>query len=214
MAGDKAGDRRESLDSGRERNAVTRSQEPDTGRMDFFNGLLGLTGTCRWFDNCPSLRSLRCHTKTAGMSRDRDIAGYDRNAQYRKRALHGASFPVTVHWMLSSGPARESRRREFRASAGLPFHPAAVGPPSTAGYWCKPAPLPLQRGKNIQTRNFVKKKCRKVADRRGRTTVGCEPNHAVEIVSALRPFFVRDPAAGRCFPQEWRRVRVLICRRP
>ena len=40
MAGDKAGDRRESLDSGRERNAVTRSQGPGAGRMDFINGLI------------------------------------------------------------------------------------------------------------------------------------------------------------------------------
>ncbi len=41
MAEDKARDRRESLDSGRERNAVVRSQGPDVTRMDFFNGLLG-----------------------------------------------------------------------------------------------------------------------------------------------------------------------------
>ena len=40
MAEDKARDRRESLDSGRERNAVFRSQGPDVARMDFFNGLL------------------------------------------------------------------------------------------------------------------------------------------------------------------------------
>ena len=40
MAEDKACDRRESLDSGRERNAVTRPQGPDAARMDFFNGLL------------------------------------------------------------------------------------------------------------------------------------------------------------------------------
>ena len=37
-------DRRESLDSGRERNAVFRSQWPDADRMGFFNGLLSLTG--------------------------------------------------------------------------------------------------------------------------------------------------------------------------
>ena len=41
MAEDKARDRRESLDSGRERNAVFRSQGPDADRMDFINGLLG-----------------------------------------------------------------------------------------------------------------------------------------------------------------------------
>ena len=40
MAEDKARDRRESLDSGRKRNAVFRSQGPDADRMDFFNGLL------------------------------------------------------------------------------------------------------------------------------------------------------------------------------
>ena len=39
MAEDKARDRRESLDSGRERNAVIRPQGPDADRMDFFNGL-------------------------------------------------------------------------------------------------------------------------------------------------------------------------------
>ena len=31
----------ESLDSGRERNAVIRSEGPDAARMDFINGLLG-----------------------------------------------------------------------------------------------------------------------------------------------------------------------------
>ena len=41
VAEDKARDRRESLDSGRERNAVFRSQGPDVARMDFINGLLG-----------------------------------------------------------------------------------------------------------------------------------------------------------------------------
>ena len=41
MAEDKARDRRESLDSGRESNAVFRSQGPDVARMDFFNGLIG-----------------------------------------------------------------------------------------------------------------------------------------------------------------------------
>ena len=40
MAEDKARDRRESLDSGRERNAVFRSQGPDADRMDFINGLI------------------------------------------------------------------------------------------------------------------------------------------------------------------------------
>ena len=40
MAEDKARDRRESLDSGRERNAVFRPQGPDAARMDFINGLL------------------------------------------------------------------------------------------------------------------------------------------------------------------------------
>ena len=40
MAEDKARDRRESLDSGRERNAVFRAQGPDADRMDFFNGLI------------------------------------------------------------------------------------------------------------------------------------------------------------------------------
>ena len=40
MVEDKARDRRESLDSGRERNAVFRSQGPDAARMDFINGLL------------------------------------------------------------------------------------------------------------------------------------------------------------------------------
>ena len=139
-------------------------------------------------------------TKTAGMSRGRDIAGYDRNARHRKRALHGALFPVTVRWILSSSPARESRRREFRASAGLPFHPAAVGPPPTAGYWCKPAPLPLQRGKNIQTRIFVKKKVRDVTDRRVRTTEGCEPHHIARMVSAPRPFFRQRSSRREMFP--------------
>ena len=37
---DKARDRVESGDSGRERNAVIRPQEPAADRMDFFNGLL------------------------------------------------------------------------------------------------------------------------------------------------------------------------------
>ena len=41
MAEDKARDRRASLDSGRERNEVIRSQGPDAARMDFINGLLG-----------------------------------------------------------------------------------------------------------------------------------------------------------------------------
>ena len=40
MAVDKARDRVESGDSGRERNAVIRPQGPDAARMDFFNGLL------------------------------------------------------------------------------------------------------------------------------------------------------------------------------
>ena len=40
MAEDKARDRRASLDSGRERNAVFRSQGPDADRMDFINGLI------------------------------------------------------------------------------------------------------------------------------------------------------------------------------
>ena len=40
MAEDKARDRRESLDSGRERNAVFRSQGQDVARMDFSNGLI------------------------------------------------------------------------------------------------------------------------------------------------------------------------------
>ena len=40
MAEDKARDRRESLDSGGERNAVFRSQGPDADRMDFINGLI------------------------------------------------------------------------------------------------------------------------------------------------------------------------------
>ena len=40
VAEDKTRDRRESLDSGRERNAVFRPQGPDAARMDFFNGLL------------------------------------------------------------------------------------------------------------------------------------------------------------------------------
>ncbi len=40
MAEDKARDRVESGDSGRERNAVIRPQEPAADRMDFFNGLL------------------------------------------------------------------------------------------------------------------------------------------------------------------------------
>ena len=40
MAEDKARDRVESGDSGRERNAVIRPQGPDAARMDFFNGLL------------------------------------------------------------------------------------------------------------------------------------------------------------------------------
>ncbi len=40
MIEDKARDRVESGDSGRERNAVIRAQEPAAARMDFFNGLL------------------------------------------------------------------------------------------------------------------------------------------------------------------------------
>ena len=40
MAEDKARDRVESGDSGRERNAVIRPQVPEVARMDFFNGLL------------------------------------------------------------------------------------------------------------------------------------------------------------------------------
>ena len=43
MAEDKARDRVESGDSGRERNAVIRPQGPDAAQMDFFNGLLGRT---------------------------------------------------------------------------------------------------------------------------------------------------------------------------
>ena len=63
MAEDQARDRRESLDSGRERNAVIRPQGPDAclraphrqaDRMGFFNGLPGrLAGAWRrladWF---------------------------------------------------------------------------------------------------------------------------------------------------------------------
>ncbi len=45
VAEDKARDRRESLDSGRERNAAVRSQGPDVTRMDFFNGLLRVEPT-------------------------------------------------------------------------------------------------------------------------------------------------------------------------
>ena len=41
MAEDKAHDRVESGDSGRECNAVIRPQGPDAARMDFFNGLIG-----------------------------------------------------------------------------------------------------------------------------------------------------------------------------
>ena len=41
VAEDKAHDRLESLDSGRERNAVIRSQWPDAARMDVINGLSG-----------------------------------------------------------------------------------------------------------------------------------------------------------------------------
>ena len=44
MTEDKARDRVESGDSGRERNAVIRPQEPAADRMDFFNGLLGREG--------------------------------------------------------------------------------------------------------------------------------------------------------------------------
>ena len=40
MTEDKARDRVESVHSGRERNAVMRSQEPAAARMDFFNELL------------------------------------------------------------------------------------------------------------------------------------------------------------------------------
>ena len=40
VAEDKARDRVESGDSGRECNAVIRPQGPDAARMDFFNGLL------------------------------------------------------------------------------------------------------------------------------------------------------------------------------
>ncbi len=40
VAEDKARDRVESGDSGRERNAVIRPQGPDAARMDFFNGLI------------------------------------------------------------------------------------------------------------------------------------------------------------------------------
>ena len=40
MAEDKAHDRVESGDSGRECNAVIRPQGPDAARMDFFNGLI------------------------------------------------------------------------------------------------------------------------------------------------------------------------------
>ena len=40
MTEDKARDRVESGDSGRECNAVIRPQGPDAARMDFFNGLL------------------------------------------------------------------------------------------------------------------------------------------------------------------------------
>ncbi len=42
MTEDKARDRVESGDSGRERNAVIRPQEPAADRMDVFNGLLGI----------------------------------------------------------------------------------------------------------------------------------------------------------------------------
>ncbi len=43
MAEDKARDRVESGDSGRECNAVIRPQGPDATRMEFFNGLLCLS---------------------------------------------------------------------------------------------------------------------------------------------------------------------------
>ena len=44
VAEDKARDRVESGDSGRECNAVIRPQGPAAARMDFFNGLLKQTG--------------------------------------------------------------------------------------------------------------------------------------------------------------------------
>ena len=49
VAEDKARDRVESGDSGRERNAVIRPQGPDAARMVFFNGLLD-TGGARLVD--------------------------------------------------------------------------------------------------------------------------------------------------------------------
>ena len=66
MAEDKARDRVESRDSGRECNAVIRPQGPDAARMDFFNGLIGPDGMNRWNNgaifpgqdaNCPFLKS-------------------------------------------------------------------------------------------------------------------------------------------------------------
>ena len=52
MAEDKARDRVESGDSGRECHAVFRPQGPDAARMDFFNGLLR-----RWTLSIVSMRA-------------------------------------------------------------------------------------------------------------------------------------------------------------
>ena len=58
MTEDKARDRAESGDSGRERNAVIRAQEPAADRMGFFNGLLGpITGQLGKIEPIVALRS-------------------------------------------------------------------------------------------------------------------------------------------------------------
>ena len=58
MAEDKARDRVESGDSGRECNAVIRPQGPDAARMDFFNGLLGGPTLYRHAVSCDKRRCL------------------------------------------------------------------------------------------------------------------------------------------------------------
>ena len=64
MTEDKARDRVESGDSGRERNAVIRPQEPAAARMDFFNGLLEVRTAvvssypvCLWVESHRGIRA-------------------------------------------------------------------------------------------------------------------------------------------------------------
>ena len=85
MAEDKARDRRESLDSGRERNAVIRSQGPDGARMGFFNGLPGrLPGASHsGYVGRPPTQSSHEATKTQRENRNLQLLRFAILSKYR-----------------------------------------------------------------------------------------------------------------------------------